>query len=532
MKIQTSFIMRNFFSAFCFLILAMSQSFAQQWTLAAKLGSSDLQANDRFGEVLATSETHALLGAPGEVSSSSVSPSGAAYFFARQPDGSWLETQKIISPRAQALGYFGSAVAMKGPFALVGAYNESEGAVLGKGFVYAFVLDSSGQWILTDSIEAPDGRGGDNFGENIAMTEDFALIGAVHHDYDELGQDSLSDAGAVYLFQRQAAGQWTFVSKLLSPERAEGHQFGSEVTISPEGLAAFSPFIRNPVTFEPNAGAAYGVFCPGGCDFTTIQSSDLSLVGHAKGGSSMLLQDGWLALGRPEEKVPPGGGIFTEPSMGAVYFFRWENNQWTEKQAVYANDWERFAEYGSAVAIKNGVCAVGAAGKNVGNSPRVGVVYVLELTPSGQWQEAAKLLPTEGFFLDRVGTSLGFSGQELWVGAGNADTLNGQFRNDAGAAYVFRRDAALSLGKAQLNPWCRINSANNGNELLITHQAGMLANVKLQVYQLNGTIALQHKGPLPGSFSLNLQGLSPGIYLLTLEAPGKAPVHHRWVLQP
>ncbi|GAB4407276.1 MAG: hypothetical protein OHK0039_09670 [Bacteroidia bacterium] len=511
------------------LLVGQTTLYAQQWPMAQKLGSSDLQANDNFGNAVSVSGDYLFVGAQGEVNGPTVSPTGAAYVFERQADGTWQEVQKLTSPLVESLGYFGCDVAVAGEWALVGAYNEDHSGKGAAGRVYAYRRAPGGQWLVVDTLVAPDARDGDYFGFSLDMTEDYALIGAYQHDYDAQGQDSVSNAGAAYLYQRQPSGQWTMLHKLVSPERDRSHQFGRQVAIDDDALAIHAPGVQHPFTFWPNAGAVYAIHCNGACDFASVGNSDVQVVGYEIGGSGMDLADGWLVCGQPEEKDPPGGGIFTESNMGAVFFFRWENNQWTEQQKVYASDNKRSAEFGASVTLGSGVCAVGAVGEGAGPNAGTGAVYVLELQPQGQWQEVAKLLPTEGFFLDRMGNAAAISDRDLIAAAERADTLDGTYRANAGAIYVFRRDAPLHNRSLPDISGLRLQNPGTDGWLRLFHPAEPLPGCTLRLSSLGGQTILQVRTTLGSHWQHPLHALPSGVYLLRVEAPGYAPWHQRWV---
>jgi MYXO-CTERM domain-containing protein len=104
---------------------------------------------------------------------------GSATVFTRSGT-TWGAPQALLdgapSPIAGGDG-FGVAVALDGDTALVGAPGNSVQA----GAVYVFVL-SGGAWTQQQALAADDGIPGDQFGSAVAIAGDTALVGAPFHD--------------------------------------------------------------------------------------------------------------------------------------------------------------------------------------------------------------------------------------------------------------------------------------------------------------------------------------------------------------
>ena len=123
---------------------------AQVWERKQKIGSSDQQPGDNLGISVAVSGDYMVSGAwweEGEDGSNDpLTSAGAAYFYKLQPNGTWVETQKVISPHRETLGYFGFYVAIDGDNALIGAFNEDHSDGFNAGRVYAYHRNANDQW--------------------------------------------------------------------------------------------------------------------------------------------------------------------------------------------------------------------------------------------------------------------------------------------------------------------------------------------------------------------------------------------------
>ncbi len=71
----------------------------------------------------------------------------------------------------------------------------------------------------------------DNFGYTVAISGDYAVVGANLEDENASGSNTLSAAGSIFVFVR-SGGNWSLQQKLVANDRAAGDWFGSSVAIS------------------------------------------------------------------------------------------------------------------------------------------------------------------------------------------------------------------------------------------------------------------------------------------------------------
>ena len=115
----------------------------------------------------------ALIGAYGDDDNGSAS--GSAYVFTRS-EGVWTDQAKLTASDAASHDYFGYSVAVDGDTALIGAHaNDDSG--LNSGAVYVFTRNA-GVWTEQAKLTASDGALEDYFGTAVALDGDTALIGA------------------------------------------------------------------------------------------------------------------------------------------------------------------------------------------------------------------------------------------------------------------------------------------------------------------------------------------------------------------
>lgn len=240
------------------------------WSEQAKLLASDGAAGDAFGWSVAAAGDRAVIGAKFD-DTEDVRSAGSAYVFTRDRHDAWHEQAKLLPGEIPSLwdGWdpqFGESAAASGNSFLIGSYDgafvftrarrntwreaaeltgpdqslfgvevalSGDTAVVGApwdnnengnqaGAAYVFIRDGRGDWTRQARLLAGDGERFDNFGASVAVAGDAVIVGASRND--EMGRN----AGAAYLFTRDARGRWRQEAKLLAtdggPDRGLGRR--------------------------------------------------------------------------------------------------------------------------------------------------------------------------------------------------------------------------------------------------------------------------------------------------------------------
>jgi len=147
--------------------------------LVAKLTAPDGERSDIFGQSVAISATHVVVGA-----SSDDDSSGSAYIF--ESDGGFVA--KLTAPDGESYDYFGQSVAISATHVVVGArYDDDNGSSSGS----AYIFESDGGFVA--KLTAPDGKIKDFFGSSVAISATHVVVGA--HGDDDNGPTS----GSAYI---------------------------------------------------------------------------------------------------------------------------------------------------------------------------------------------------------------------------------------------------------------------------------------------------------------------------------------------
>lgn len=188
------------------------------WTQQARLTDDDGANNDWFAKSVAISANHAIAGSHGDGSTDK----GSACVFVR--DGvSWSKQDKITAGDSSSYDRFGTSVAIDANSVFVGAINEDQQAP-NAGAVYVFGLNDPG-WEQQQKLTASDGQNGDNFGNSVSVSGEYAIIGAYYED-----QGTTSATGAAYIFKLED-GTWNQQLKLTDPGGETNDYFGISVSI-------------------------------------------------------------------------------------------------------------------------------------------------------------------------------------------------------------------------------------------------------------------------------------------------------------
>jgi len=222
------------------------------WSGGERVQPDEAVPGDFFGTVVAIDVEVAVVGAPGDDTAGS--GAGAAYIL-RNVGGQWSVEQKIVADDAEALDFFGWAVAIRGDTALISSrVDDDQGVSTGSVWVYRFL---DGTWTQMQKLYASDADYGELFGDAVAMGEGVAVVSAIHHD-SACPEDLLCNSGAAYVF-RFEGGVWVEEAKVLAPDAEAGDEFGYALAIDGDTLVVGMPFADDACPGDPlcDSGAAY-----------------------------------------------------------------------------------------------------------------------------------------------------------------------------------------------------------------------------------------------------------------------------------
>ncbi len=246
---------------------------------------------DEFGFGINLDGDLAIIGAPHYETGS-----GAAYLFDL---GSGAQLQKLIPTDPLFGSDFGADVAVNADFAVVGAPGAYDLLGYVPGAAYVFDVDT-GQQLF--KLEPSDGFGGDEFGFDVAVEGNRAIIGAPNGGADE---------GAAYVFDLFTGEQ---LHKLVPLDRRQGDNFGGSVDLD-GGRALIG---ASALGDRDLLGAAYVFDVVTGRQLTQLRPSDVAR--RDSFGESVDLDGDRVFVGAPQNDD-------TNLNAGAAYLFELELTQ-------------------------------------------------------------------------------------------------------------------------------------------------------------------------------------------------------------
>jgi len=329
------------------------------------------------GEAIVVAEVANILAADGTPFSKSASldgnraaigdvfsSTGLVHVFEQEEDGNWVPVAKVFRSGGPDFDHFGEAVSLDGDRIVAGA-RWAQGNAGDVGAVYVFERDSAGHWAEVAKILAPDGDAGDEFGASVSLDGDRIAIGAKEDN------DNGLDSGSAYIFERDPGGNWLQRAKILAADGDSPDAFGVSVSLDGER-----------VIVGANRNADNG------------------------------------------------------PSTGSAYVFERDvDGNWSQVVKLLAPDADRNARFGTSVSLEGDRAVIGADGDQ-DNGFESGAAYVLERKADGQWTPVAKLLPADGWSFSNFGQWTSLDGDSVAISS-PFDNDNGA---NSGSAYLFERN--------------------------------------------------------------------------------------------
>lgn len=467
-----------FFSAI--FLISTFNTFAQNWNQLIKItaqnngGSSARTAEDWSSYSVSMSGDYAIVGAFNEDADANglnnVSNTGAAYILFNNA-GNWTQIKKITAPVRGVGNAFGISVAIEGDYAIVGAKNEAEDAlevnpVQDAGAAYIFRKDQGGtnNWGFVKKIAAPIRAVADQFGNSVAISGDYIIVGAFSEDEDANELNTLNDSGAAYIFKKDQGGtdNWGLIKKITASTRAADDWFGFSVSINGD-YAVLSAHQEDEDALEANtlsfSGSAY-IFKKdqGGTD-NWGQIKKITAAIRAVGdtfGTSVSINGDYIMVGAPAEKED-ASETNSLTSAGAAYIFKKDQggaDNWGQIKKLVPTIRATNDGFGFAVSINGGYAFAGATAESEDVSEantlfRAGAAYIFKKNQGGTdgWGQVQKIVPSSRAVGDEFGISISISGSSAIVGAWMEDEDASEANTilNAGSVYIFNTTDPLPV---------------------------------------------------------------------------------------
>lgn len=344
-------------------------------------------------------------------------------------------------------------------------------------------------------VKASNTGAGDQFGCSVAISGDTVVVGAFAEASSAAGvngnqaDNSLTQAGAAYVFTRSVGGVWTQQAYLKASDPDGYEVFGYSVAIEGDTIVigAYGDYLN----FASGvSGAAYVFTRSAGVWTPQAELRASNLEDYDSFGSSVAISGDTAVIGAPGEDsnaLGVGGNQGNNGAVGsgAAYVFTRSAGVWTQQAYLKASNTGTSDTFGITLAVSGDTAVIGAPGEDsdstgVGgsqannNALNSGAAYIFTRS-AGVWAQQAYLKASNSRAYNPFGNSVALSGDTALIGSSqddsNATGVNGNQANTsalrAGAAYVFTRSAGLWTQEAYLK------ASNTGSEDRFGHSVAL-----------------------------------------------------------
>jgi len=379
-----------------------------------QLNTNAAVIHDNLGASVGISGDYAIVGVPKDDTDNGRNAGSIQVFF--RDETGWVQHQKLHASDTTEEDQFGATLAMSGDYAIVGAPRKA-GVGRRSGAAYIFTRKDT-EWIEQAKLVASDETRGNYFGIAVAIDGDTALVGG------HRANEPFADAGSVYVFERTGTN-WNQTAKLSAPDADSFAYFGFSVGIDKD--TAIIGAVRDDEAGN-DAGAAH-----------IFVRNQFGWTHQAK-----LIGNNTIAEDRFGYAVDVDGdfAIVTSPrnkGNGAAYIYEREGTEWEQKRnririRMIPIDPDGASSFGTSVDITGDIAVIGATGGIVGGDA-VGAAYIFTRNEPPFWNQHTKLTAADRQSGDQLGFSVAISGNEVIAGAPrhSAGGLS------SGAAYIFEQ---------------------------------------------------------------------------------------------
>jgi hypothetical protein len=342
-----------------------------------------------------------------------------------QPEVCWVEQAKLVAEDGATGDEFGDSVSISGDYAIVGAfYDDDKGSDSGS----AYILRWDGtSWVQQQKLLASDGAIGDKFGHSVSISGDFAIVSSYYDDANAY------NSGSAYIFQRDGMS-WVQQQKLTASDGDAEDYFGLSVSIN--GNYAIVGAYGNDDAGS-DSGSAY-IFKWNGSSWVQEQKLTASDGDdYDEFGIKVSINGDYAIVGARQDEDK--GAL-----SGSAYIFKRDGTSWIQQQKLTASDGDAEDRFGHSVSLSSNLAIVGAD-YDEENGIHSGSAYIFRWDGSA-WVEQAKLLASDGAAGDDFGLSVSISGDLAIVGAWSNDDDG----SDSGSAYVFKWDGTSWVQQQKL----------------------------------------------------------------------------------
>jgi hypothetical protein len=334
-------------------------------------------------------------------------------------DDDALYSRTMNNCQSQFYDDYGESADISGLYAAVGApgYDKNSGVQTDDYGSVCFYKRTNDVWGNHTSISPSNLTIGSQFGYAVALSNDFAVIGAPSADVG-----ASNNEGKVYIYKK-VNGNWISFQELTGSNAGPGDHFGWDVKIDGKYIIVGAPdddIVVNNISYS-NQGSAYVFFFNGTFWVEQEKLYDGSIgEANSKYGFSVDIDStGWAVAGAPYSDVGANvdqGEVQVWLRIGTAWASTPPKNSNNTNFPGAAND-----NFGYSVGIGNENMVVGAPGYTYNSISNSGIIYQYDYSSAIVYEWAV----FGGVANENLGKILKFNGQYVVAGLPQYDK-NGQ----------------------------------------------------------------------------------------------------------
>ena len=355
-----------------------------------------------FGTAAAVAGREVFIGQPANQYAT-----GFVYQFKPDARGAWREAARLAGPDSTRFNGFGRRIAVDGNTLLV-SESPSDSSAPGRVHVYERA-SAAAAWRYVTTLNPQGAVNGDRVGRTLALVGDVAAVGATRSD---------SMLGAVFIFRR-SNGAWTQEAKLRPVGIKPATGFGAALSLQKDLI------LVGALQADSNAGAAY-VFRrdadgswkqEGGALQLPIgggQGAPAAQRANAQFGAAVLLHEGAAYIGAP--------GFAQGQGRVARFTYDTAQKRWNQGGSLFPFVSTPNTQFGGALASAGKDVVVGAQGANQFR----GAVFRFTLDTAGVATAVTRMVYDSTKIQGGFGGTLAAGADFLVAGMGQADFAEGR----------------------------------------------------------------------------------------------------------
>lgn len=320
----------------------------------------------------------------------------------------------LPAPDTTIGNYFGTAVAIDGNIAVIGATGEPSCGP-NSGAAYIYEMDDTGDWIETAHLLPVECREEIFFGKTVAISGNRILIAAYVPFF------SKQTSNSVYVYEKDPeTGEWILRDLILQPNDATQGPFASSISLNGDRILITT---SGDTTTGKYGGVAYVYdYIDGKWVLSARLTGSLGIKAGIFGTSSAL--DGDRAI--------VSASTYLAGRAGAVYVYDRDplSGEWTETSVLLG-----ILDFFISVDVSGDRILVG---ESKGGKGGLGRARIFEPSEDGKWRPAASLMPKSKKSQGGFGSLVSLSGNRALV-VGFDEQLSQKINIDR-VVYLFTYD--------------------------------------------------------------------------------------------